>query len=150
LERNGRLHSLGRPFYRDHTPWETQTSSPSTNALQAPYAGVLARSYQSDSLRDIEFDTSRFYPGLSSPHFKAIGAGPQTAGSIHAPISETQEFDSPLSASHTKKYAVHGHRLTRPARVVGSLDHAVLPEPPVSLTSLADNNARSLRRLIVY
>jgi len=148
MERNGRLHSVRRPFYRDYAPRKTRSPSPSTNALQASHAGVLIYFFARTALfRTLISRRSRFYPGLSSPQFKAIeAASSQTAKSIASPVSETQDVNSPPSPSYTGKKATRGHRLARAARVVGSFNHAVLPEPPVSLTylwitipSLSDN-----------
>lgn len=87
-----------------------------------------------------------FYPGLSTPHFTAIGAGSSTdskpAGSIDAPDFAQPDFaepgpytssaQGPHSQSSIHDQSVSARRSARATRVVGQLDHAVLPEPPVS------------------
>ncbi|TFY72303.1 hypothetical protein EVG20_g708 [Dentipellis fragilis] len=64
-----------------------------------------------------------FYPGVIGPQLPAIGNGSRANGAIEGPESDTQENSDEPKPMHT-------HRFMRPARVVGSLDHAILPEPP--------------------
>lgn len=87
-----------------------------------------------------------FYPGLSTPHFAAIGAGSamdsKPAGSIDAPEFARPDFagsgpftnatQTPQPQSSVHDQSVNARRSARATRVVGQLDHAVLPEPPVS------------------
>ncbi|KAA1468759.1 L-serine ammonia-lyase [Dentipellis sp. KUC8613] len=64
-----------------------------------------------------------FYPGVVGPQLPAIGNGSRASGAIEGPESDSQETSDEQKPMHT-------HRFMRPARVVGSLDHAILPEPP--------------------
>ncbi|KAI0272658.1 serine dehydratase alpha chain-domain-containing protein [Gloeopeniophorella convolvens] len=69
-----------------------------------------------------------FYPGLSTPHLQAIEGGARPAGAIDAPDTE----DRPNEPSSEGPFAggIGGPKGSRAARVVGSFDHAILPEPP--------------------
>ncbi|KAI9440489.1 serine dehydratase alpha chain-domain-containing protein [Lactarius indigo] len=69
-----------------------------------------------------------FYPGLSAPHIQAIEGGDRPAGAIGAPDSDLHSSD-PSSATQPASNLV-GSRHSHPARVVGSFDHPMLPEPP--------------------
>jgi L-serine deaminase len=84
---------------------------------------------------------NRFYPGFSSVNFPAIaGPSPVVEAAIKSPDNMTPEV--PTTASHQSRShdihdaaAVQGEsistmRASRGARVVGSLDHAILPMPP--------------------
>lgn len=100
-----------------------------------------------------------FYPGLSTPHFAAIGAGSamdgKPAGSIDAPdfarpglagfgpYTSTAQETQPQSSAHDQSVSRKSARATR---VVGQLDHAILPEPPVSCL-LIDGRHDTLMRL---
>ena len=79
---------------------------------------------------------NRFYPGIAMPqqqHLASIGPGAPTS-SIASP-----ETDDPAPASGSGlSNALPGRALRTPSRsplVVGSFNHAVLPEPPVSKES---------------
>ncbi|KAH9072176.1 serine dehydratase alpha chain-domain-containing protein [Lactarius deliciosus] len=64
-----------------------------------------------------------FYPGLSTPHIQAIeGRSPAPDSNLHSsdPSSATQPTSSLVGSRHSHS-----------ARVVGSFDHPMLPEPPV-------------------
>ncbi|KDQ61618.1 hypothetical protein JAAARDRAFT_31094 [Jaapia argillacea MUCL 33604] len=65
-----------------------------------------------------------FYPGLSTPHLSAIEGGSQPAGSIEAPNGDQDGNGNENGKSGSAK------ALTRATRVVGALDHAMLPMPP--------------------
>jgi len=68
-----------------------------------------------------------FYPGLSTPHFQAIEGGNRPLGAIDAPESDLH----PSGPSATQPTgSVVGSRHPHAARVVGSFDHVILPEPP--------------------
>ncbi|KAF8479720.1 serine dehydratase alpha chain-domain-containing protein [Russula ochroleuca] len=69
-----------------------------------------------------------FYPGLSTPNLQAIEGGDHAIGAIDVPGSDSRPKD-PSSATSTSgglKSTGHSHA----ARVVGSFDHPMLPEPP--------------------
>ncbi|ETW78941.1 hypothetical protein HETIRDRAFT_387140 [Heterobasidion irregulare TC 32-1] len=66
-----------------------------------------------------------FYPGLSIPHFPAIEGGAMPVGSIDAPDALNTQ---PPSTGAEKR--VLERKQARATRVVGQLDHPVLPEPP--------------------
>ncbi|KAI0924039.1 hypothetical protein AcV5_009402 [Taiwanofungus camphoratus] len=74
-----------------------------------------------------------FYPGLVSPTLPAIGAGSVSAGSINAPggrmpaMQESAEFDN---ASYSDNHKGGKPSAARATRVVGSLEHPILPVPP--------------------
>jgi len=70
-----------------------------------------------------------FYPGISTPHLSAIEDANQPFGAIDAPDSDSRP-DDPSSDSETRSAGVRGPGRSPPARVVGSFDHPVLPEPP--------------------
>lgn len=69
-----------------------------------------------------------FYPGLSTPHLKAIEGENQPTGAIDVPSSDSRPNDPSSVTSRTGGFRspVRSHA----ARVVGSFDHPVLPEPP--------------------
>ncbi|TFY80953.1 hypothetical protein EWM64_g3058 [Hericium alpestre] len=69
-----------------------------------------------------------FYPGVAGPHLSAIGDGSQSYGSIEPPESEKNTSSGRTSTQG--QTSLNGRRLARATRVVGSLDHPVLPEPP--------------------
>ncbi|KAN0137136.1 Serine dehydratase alpha chain domain containing protein [Lactarius tabidus] len=69
-----------------------------------------------------------FYPGLSTPHFQAIEGGNRPLGAIDAPDIGLHPND-PSSATQPASSLV-GSRHSHAARVVGSFDHSILPEPP--------------------
>jgi len=66
-----------------------------------------------------------FYPGLSTPHLQAIEGGNRPDGVIDAPGNDSR-LNDPSSAPGSLKGPRHSHV----ARVVGSFDHPILPEPP--------------------
>ncbi|KAI9511535.1 serine dehydratase alpha chain-domain-containing protein [Russula earlei] len=68
-----------------------------------------------------------FYPGLSTPHLQAIEGQFQPAVEINAPVSDNPN-DPPSVSRSAGSLRGPGH--THAARVVGSFDHPVLPEPP--------------------
>ena len=91
-------------------------------------------------------NTSSFYPGLVQPRFAAITAGaasePQQASkAITAPAGEdcsadksdpcfgNGEHEAGHLDGHVARHRTNG---ARAAKVVGSLDHPILPMPPVS------------------
>lgn len=65
------------------------------------------------------------------PHFPAIEGGTMPVGSIDAPDALNAQ---PPSAGAGKK--VLERKQARATRVVGQLDHPVLPEPPVRSSPL--------------
>lgn len=69
-----------------------------------------------------------FYPGLSTPHLKAIEGENQPGGAIDVPSSDSRPNDPSSVTSRTGGFRspVRSHA----ARVVGSFDHPLLPEPP--------------------
>jgi hypothetical protein len=67
----------------------------------------------------------RFYPGISFPSQPLITGSDKPPGSIEAPEVDRTEFESPSGRAD-----INGRHI-RATRVVGSLDHAVLPMPPV-------------------
>ncbi|TCD68411.1 hypothetical protein EIP91_010812 [Steccherinum ochraceum] len=69
-----------------------------------------------------------FYPGLSTPSLPAIGAGSPAYAAIDAPEDSKagEQSSSPKSAGPRQDRAL----AARATRVVGSLDHPVLPMPP--------------------
>ncbi|TFK71625.1 L-serine ammonia-lyase [Pluteus cervinus] len=68
-----------------------------------------------------------FYTGIGSPTLPAIDTGaPNSIASIRAPNGAR----SSDKADEDHSSPSHGLPSPRPARVVGSLDHAVLPMPP--------------------
>lgn len=69
-----------------------------------------------------------FYPGLSTPHFQAIEGEARPIGAIDAPDIGLHPSD-PSSATQPASSLV-GSRHSHAARVVGSFDHSILPEPP--------------------
>ncbi|KAH9066612.1 L-serine ammonia-lyase [Lactarius vividus] len=69
-----------------------------------------------------------FYPGLSTPHIQAIEGGDHPAGAIRAPDSNLCSSDPSSATQPTSSFV--GSRHSHPARVVGSFDHPMLPEPP--------------------
>jgi len=69
-----------------------------------------------------------FYPGLSTPHLQAIEGGDQFAGTIGAPDGDVRPSD--LSSATHPASSLQGPRHSHTARVVGSFDHPILPEPP--------------------
>ncbi|KAF7973642.1 hypothetical protein HWV62_14718 [Athelia sp. TMB] len=72
-------------------------------------------------------EITMFYPGLAMPHLQRIGQRGSVGPSIEAPdYQETATFDSDSARAGPGN---HGRSL-RPTRVVGSLDHAVLPMHP--------------------
>ena len=98
--------------------------------LTAPDTLILTRSI------------SRFYPGLSQPRFAAIGSGlAQSSAAIDAPEGEEftagASFDSGHEEPHeqTRRKVSHRPNSNRATRVVGSLEHPILPVPPVRILS---------------
>lgn len=69
-----------------------------------------------------------FYPGVASAHFPQIGNS-MPVGHIEAPEAERI---SGTPVDFGKRSGLDGRSSARATRVVGSLDHAVLPMPPVS------------------
>ncbi|KAI0255797.1 serine dehydratase alpha chain-domain-containing protein [Lactifluus subvellereus] len=69
-----------------------------------------------------------FYPGLSTPHLQAIEGGDQFAGAIGAPDGDARPSD--LSSATHPASSPQGPGHSHTARVVGSFDHPILPEPP--------------------
>lgn len=66
------------------------------------------------------------------PHLQRIGQAGPASGSIEAPdYQETATFDSQSARAGPEAHGRHGTRKLRATRVVGSLDHAVLPMQPV-------------------
>lgn len=85
---------------------------------------------------------ARFYPGIAGPTMPAIAAGAQAVGELDAPSDmapqpqpQPQQEQEAGAASYLGSGAT-SRRVTasRPTRVVGSLDHPVLPMPPVRLS----------------
>jgi hypothetical protein len=60
-----------------------------------------------------------FYPGVTAPNLPQIESGWRPTGAIEAPEGQ------PTPSSTVSK-----DRVARATRVVGSLDHAILPVPP--------------------
>lgn len=82
----------------------------------------------------LELFYDSFYPGISSGgSFPAIGGGIAPSGVLNAPSGFTAA--SGASGSQAEPRA-SGERVTapRPMRVLGSLDHPILPMPPVCTT----------------
>lgn len=78
----------------------------------------------------------RFYPGLVAPNFSAIGPGSsQSSGKIGAPEGEMNADQESDIGGKAKGGNVPAARATH---VVGSLDHPVLPAPPVRAFRPAD------------
>lgn len=78
---------------------------------------------------------SRFYPGVAMPSFAQIAESEKPAGSIEGPESEqTIDFDS--TSARASGTDTRGRNL-RATRVIGSLDHAVLPMPPVCFSGVS-------------
>jgi len=69
-----------------------------------------------------------FYPGLSTPHLRAIDGGNQSTGAIDAPVTDCDP-NHPSSVTHSASNP-RGPGHSNAARVVGSFDHPILPEPP--------------------
>jgi hypothetical protein len=67
-----------------------------------------------------------FYPGFALPTNPQISDSDKPAGSIEAP-----EFDRKVFESSSARAGAPDGRAVRATRVVGSLNHAVLPMPPV-------------------
>jgi hypothetical protein len=70
-----------------------------------------------------------FDPGLSTPHLKAIEGENQPTGAIDVPSSDSRPNDPSSVTSRTGGF--RGPVRSHAARVIGSFDHPVLPEPPV-------------------
>jgi hypothetical protein len=70
----------------------------------------------------------RFYPGVASSNNLRLSEPERLAGSIEAPEFDRTTFGS--SSARAGGPDTSG-RVVRATRVVGSLDHAVLPVPPV-------------------
>ncbi|KAH9993682.1 serine dehydratase alpha chain-domain-containing protein [Russula compacta] len=68
-----------------------------------------------------------FYPGLSTPHLQAIEGRNQPTGAIDVPESDSS-LDDPSVKHLASNFRGQGH--SHAARVVGSFDHPILPEPP--------------------
>ncbi|KAH9975871.1 serine dehydratase alpha chain-domain-containing protein [Lactifluus volemus] len=66
-----------------------------------------------------------FYAGLSTPHFQAIEGEDQFTSAIDAPDGGHRRNEH-SSATQPIRSLRHSHA----ARVVGSFDHPILPEPP--------------------
>ena len=66
---------------------------------------------------------------MSTPHFQAIEGGNRPIGAIDAPDINLHPSD-PSSATQPAG-SLAGSRHSHAARVVGSFDHSILPEPPV-------------------
>ncbi|KZP26663.1 L-serine ammonia-lyase [Athelia psychrophila] len=76
-----------------------------------------------------------FYPGLAMPHLQRIGQPGPPSRSIEAPdYEETATFDSMSARAGPESHGRRGVRSLRATRVVGSLDHAVLPMNPRKTT----------------
>lgn len=75
-----------------------------------------------------------FYPGVAGAHFPQIGSGNQsTSGRIDAPASDehvTSAFKETQDSQTSGKIA----KASRATKVVGSLDHPILPMPPSKTT----------------
>lgn len=68
-----------------------------------------------------------FYPGvMQGVGFPAIGGGESPTGFIGSPEEHTDFKDATPSASSKQDMAS-----SRPARVIGSFNHPILPMPPV-------------------
>lgn len=82
----------------------------------------------------------RFYPGMAMPNLAQIADDDRPAGSIEAPGPEFETgADFSSSSARASATDIHG-RSIRATRVVGSLDHAVLPMPPVSPDKFCSTN----------
>jgi hypothetical protein len=80
------------------------------------------------------YQPRRFYPGLALPTLPMLGAGTtaRAAGSIDAPDADGALASAPTPAlADDDELQMPGTARARAPRVVGSFDHAVLPEPPV-------------------
>ncbi len=77
---------------------------------------------------------ARFYPGLSTPHLKALEGENQSIGAIDVPGSDSRLNDPSSVTSPAGE--LRGRARSHAMRVVGSFDHPVLPEPPVSFLYL--------------
>lgn len=70
------------------------------------------------------------------PHLQRIGQSNVASASIEAPdYQETATFNSHSARAGPEAYGRHGTRSLKATRVIGSLDHAILPMQPVSLSS---------------
>ncbi|KAI0305948.1 L-serine ammonia-lyase [Multifurca ochricompacta] len=69
-----------------------------------------------------------FYPGLSIPHSPAIESGSQPVGAIDGPDISLPPSDPCSVTDPAGSFKDLSH--THAARVVGSFDHPILPEPP--------------------
>lgn len=71
----------------------------------------------------------RFYPGIAMPSFAQIEEPGKPAGTIDAPeLEASTECDA--TSPGASRTDTKGRNL-RGTKVVGSLDHAILPMPPV-------------------
>lgn len=74
----------------------------------------------------------RFYPGIAGTAYPMISGGSQPSGVIGSPD------DTVSSSRSTATSPTSGQgdlSLPRPARVIGSFDHPILPMPPVWMFS---------------
>ena len=74
----------------------------------------------------------RFYPGVhSAPSFPALGAGAPPSGVLDAPNGFSNGDNGFSNGNGSMPGSVRNMSAPRPQRVVGSLDHPILPMPPV-------------------
>ena len=126
---DGRLHpDRCLNFRREaaRTPWPP---SPCPHVVPAPDARV---SHVRTHFSYVVLTTSRFYPGIAGPHLPAIGTSDSKAKeAIEAPAGDefVSNFRSQLRERKTGEGRVTA--ATRATKVIGSLEHPILPMPPV-------------------
>ena len=132
-------------LFRGEVAWSYRSTPTCTNALSKAHERVSRTLACSTTI--LTYTIHSFYPGLSQPRFAAIGSGAaQSSAAVEAP--EGEEFtagatfgstpDESNGRIHEKSGRKVSHRANgaRAARVVGSLEHPILPTPPVCAVSI--------------
>lgn len=133
MVRYGRLYKDGGVYFTENTSRPSPTAPARTDSLPPAYAWVsqeINHVHSSVVSPNDGLDFGSFYPGIAMGN-----AVPAIEEGEVLPLPEIAGPEDPDFPSNAPKSRLDGSsassRRTPAARVVGSLEHAILPMPPV-------------------